>query len=278
VRAMSASLRTHINEELTTLVTCWKITLRDTTVKGYTSHTRDLTFSSQLYKASSGYTPTAIEQSSDLAVDNLEIQGFLDNAEITEAELMAGRWDYALVEIFRVNYADLSMGKDVLKVGRLGEVQMKVGQFVAELRGLSQHMTTQIVELTTPHCRADLGDARCGVTLASFTVAGTVTTATSRKQFTDSSRGEGTGTYNGGMVTFTSGLNNGLKMEVKTFTAGGVVVLFLNLPYNIQVGDTYSMSRGCDKTLSTCINTYGQVANFRGEPHIPGIDKIMQGP
>jgi hypothetical protein len=69
-------------------------------------------------------------------------------------------------------------------------VELKDTVFRAELRGLSQALSQQIVELYTPDCRADLGDARCKVNLAALTVTGAITAVTDRRSFADSARGE----------------------------------------------------------------------------------------
>jgi len=44
------------------------------------------------------------------------------------------------------------------------------------------------------------------------------------------------------------------------------------------VGDAYSLIPGCDKLLTTCRDKFSNVDNFRGEPHLPGMDAILRGP
>ena len=34
----------------------------------------------------------------------------------------------------------------------------------------------------------------------------------------------------------------------------------------------------CDKTPETCHARFGNILNFRGEPHIPGNDKVFSYP
>ena len=46
----------------------------------------------------------------------------------------------------------------------------------------------------------------------------------------------------------------------------------------IMVGDTFTVTAGCDKTLATCRDRFANVDNFRGFPHIPGNDFIMSYP
>jgi hypothetical protein len=80
--------------------------------------------------------------------------------------------------------------------------------------------------------------------------------------------------FQNGLVTWTSGLNAGLSMEVKLYNIG-FVELFQPMPYAIALSDAYSIKAGCDKQLQTCISRFNNVINFRGEPHLPGNDQMM---
>ncbi len=83
------------------------------------------------------------------------------------------------------------------------------------------------------------------------------------------------GYFDGGLITFTSGLCDGFSQEVKAFVPGQIT-LHLPMPYALAAGDTYSMVAGCDKSLDTCRDRFNNVVNFRGEPYLPGIDKVLQ--
>jgi uncharacterized phage protein (TIGR02218 family) len=156
----STALKNHLASEVTTLALCWKVTRKDGVTSGFTSFSRDLVVDGITYKASTGFTPTAIETSAGLAVDQLEVEAILNDTSITEADLQVGKYDYAAIEVFLVNYQDLTQGKLVLRVGTLGEVTVRKGVFVAEIRGLAQAFQRQIGELYSPTCRAR---ARCAL-------------------------------------------------------------------------------------------------------------------
>lgn len=281
MKSAGASLLAHMQGEVTTLCTCWKVTRTDGRVFGFTDHTSDLTISGVTYSASTGYTATAIKSSSALNVDNLDVQGALDSTTITDADLLAGLWDFATVEIFVVNYADTSMGSMNLRKGNIGNVQSGRGAFVTELRGMMQRLQQAVGRLIMPACNADLGDARCGINLGTFpngTATGTVTSISSNRNFTASDlTGHATGWFDGGLVTFTSGDNEGLQMEVKTFTSGGAVLLFLPMPYDVALSDTFTITAGCDKSHTVCNSTFSNTINFRGFPHLPGLGRLFSG-
>ena len=277
MKAASTALATHIAGETTTLATCWKVTRKDGMVLGFTDHDQNITVGSIIYEASSGYTRSAIHTISDLSVDNLEIQSALNSDTLVPDDLRDGLWDGAEVEIFFVNWQNISQGQILLKRGTIGQVELQDTVFKAELRGLTQALQQQIVELYTPDCRADLGDSRCKVDLAPLTVTGTVTAATDRYGFTDSVRAEADDYWNGGLVIWSSGANTGRKMEIGDY-AGGVFTLFLPMPGTVAVGDTYSLQPGCDKSFATCKARYNNVNNFRGQPNVPGTDQTLQYP
>lgn len=165
MRAITLALKAHLAQEVTTLATCWKVVRQDGTVMGFTDNVVDVTVAAVTYSAATGYTPSNIQSSSDLAVDNLDIQGVLDATAVTEEDLIAGVYDYADVYIFMINYEDISQGILKLQRGKLGEITVQNGQFIVEMRSLTQQLQQTIGEVYSVTCRADLGDARCKVVL-----------------------------------------------------------------------------------------------------------------
>jgi uncharacterized phage protein (TIGR02218 family) len=141
-----------------------------------------------------------------------------------------------------------------------------------------------------PQCRADLGDAQCTIDLSLFIQNGIVETVSDRRTFVPAAapsatplvmRGSATptapapsGWFNQGVISFTSGDNNGFKIEVLNWD-GTTLLLFESLPFNIQPGDTFTIEPGCDKLISTCLTKFNNLVNHRGEPLIPGMDQIL---
>lgn len=278
-KTVPANIQTMLDGDVATLATCWMMILTNGTTVGYTDHDTDIVYDGLTYVSTSGFTPSAVQTAADLAVDNLEVVGVLN--AINRVDLEAGVYDHAEVKIFLINYKTPADGIVKLRRGWLGEVTIKNGQFTAELRGLTQRLQQAKGSLYGPLCRAELGAAigtaqwACGVNLATFTVTGTVTAVASRSQFTDSGRAEASGHFTYGLLTWTGGANNGLKMEVKSF-AGGVFGLFQPMPYDIANGDTYSVYAGCDKIHTTCGTKFNNIKNFRGEPFIPGQNEMLK--
>ena len=163
-KTLTAGMDAHLLLEVTSLATCWRLTRTDGTEFFFTDHDQDVTFEGDTYKAETGYSRTAIQNDATLAVDNLDIEGVFDSAEITETDLRAGLFDFAQIRIFVINWDDLTDGAVKMRNGKLGEVVLtEQGVFRAELRGLTQALSQSIGEVYQPECRADLGDSRCKV-------------------------------------------------------------------------------------------------------------------
>lgn len=274
MRRISPELEKHFSGEVTTLATCWRIIRADGAELGFTDYDCSLMVESLKYDSISGFTPTTIESKSNMSVDNMDIEGLTFPSKITEADLLAGIYDYAEVEIFLVNYEDLEQGRLLIKRGRLGEVILNKQMFRAEVRGLTQHLSQTIGEVYSPTCRAILGDNRCKVALDKFTVTAEVNSIDNNQIFIARVLNQAAGYFSGGEVKWLSGNNLGAKMEIKEF-AKAQVTLVLAMGSNIQIGDRFTIIAGCDKTKECCMTKFKNIINFRGEPDVPGIDKLL---
>lgn len=166
MKTISSQMNTHLQQEVTSLCTCWKIKREDGEIFGFTDHDQDLVISGLTYIAQTGYMRTAISNSASLAVDELQADGILDDDAITEDDLRLGKFDFAEVTLFAVNWADLTQGPVNLRYGIFGEVTIQSsGRYSVELRGLAQLMQTNVGDTFMPECRVDLGSNKCGIAL-----------------------------------------------------------------------------------------------------------------
>lgn len=277
MKTLDAGLAAHLAGGVTTLCHCWRVARNDGAVLGFTDHDRDLLIDATTYKAATGFTATAIEDQLGLAVSNLDVDGALSSAAITENDLNAGRYDDAAVTIMRVNWQDVSQ-RVVLRSGFLGQVTRGETSFSAELRGLAAKLDQSAGRIFQRACAWELGDARCQIDLGApeHNGSGTVASVISNFDFTASGIGSfASGVFSRGKITWTTGDNAGLEIEVKAHSQGtpsSRLSLFLPMPRAMQVGDTFSITAGCDKTLATCRDRFANVVNFGGFPHMPGND------
>lgn len=276
MKTLPTALATHMAGGTTTLADLLKITRKDGTVFAFTSAADDVTISSVTYLSSQGLNISSLEAAAGLAVDNLELTTLDDGSTFNRLDVLSGVWRNADFVISRYNWASPSDGVEVRMVGTVGEVHLKRGSIVAELRGLQQALQQPIGSVTSKTCRARLGDTLCTKSLTAFTFTGAVTTATSNQVFTDSSKAQADDYFAEGILTWLTGVNAGLIVKVKAFSTGGVFTLSLPMLSTITVGNTFSVVAGCRKRLDDCSTKFSNVLNFQGEPHLPGLDALTK--
>jgi uncharacterized phage protein (TIGR02218 family) len=281
MKALPAALQAHLESGATTLCWCWRLTRADGVRLGFTDHDRDLVFDGTTFEAAAGFTASEIRDSVGLSVDNLEVTSALTSERLSEADLVAGLYDDARVEIFRVNWAAPDE-RALMRSGSLGEVRRAAGAFAAEVRGLAHYLQQPKGRLYQFTCDADLGDQRCTIDLeqAAFRGEGTLVSVLSERRVTASGlEAFATDWFTRGLISFTSGAASGQSIEVKAHTqAAGIVTLELWAPVRapLAAGQTFVVRAGCDKHLKTCKAKFGNAVNFRAFPHMPGNDFVTQ--
>lgn len=284
MKTVSTALAAHLASPSTTVALLWKLEQTNGDIQGFTDHDQPITFNdgvnTVVYTPTDGITGSATE-SSATDVGNQEIVGFLESDGITEEDIFAGLYNYATIEIRLVNWADLTMGAMLWKKCTLGEIKIKNGAFTAELRGLEFWLTTNIGEVYGAACTADLFDAQCTLNRNDFVQGGSVSEVIDRQTFVPGALWTPGSSvtpapeqyFVNGVVTWTSGANKGIAMEVATWD-GTTLELFENLPFDIQPDDKFDIEAGCDKSIGTCFAKFDNVVNHRGFPNIPGMDQI----
>jgi uncharacterized phage protein (TIGR02218 family) len=277
MRELPPALAAHLATGETTLCWCWRLTRRDGEIQGFSDHDRDLVFDGTTFEAAAGMTASEMRETVGLSVDNLEVMSAVSSERLAEADLAAGLYDDALVEIFRVSWADTDQ-RVLMRSGNLGEVKRSGIAFAAEVRGLAHRLQEPKGRLFQYGCDADLGDQRCTVDLddAEFRGTGAVASVASPRRFTVTGLdGFANGWFTHGLLTFTSGAADGQAVEVKSHakTAGAVTVeVWSRVRLPLVPGQTFTVTAGCDKRIATCQAKFANVANFRGFPHMPGND------
>lgn len=279
-RTIDSSLQTHLDGEVTTLALCWKIVRTDNTTYYFTDHDVDLAVDGDTYESAASGDPMAISNKLDLSVDNLDVDVMLDSSKISEDALREGRFDYAEIWVFMVNYEDTTYKIQLLH-GTLGEVEIRDYYAKVEFRSLMQQVQQRIGRTYMQLCDCNaFADSRCGLTEATYTTSGTVSAVTDSANFDTTDLTQDSDYYDYGKLTWTSGDNSGLISEVKNYELAsdgmGSLELRVPLPNDIQIGDTFDVVAGCDRQFSTCKDKFSNVNNFRGFPHIPGRDETLK--
>ena len=280
MKSLDPDFDAHLKSGATTLATCWRITRRDGLALGFTDHDRTLVFDGTTFAPESGAQGSALASSADLAVDNADIEGALNDDALSASDLAAGRYDGATVEIFRVNWAAPDQ-RALLKKGVVGEVSRAGNAFKAELRGLSAFLDQPAGRVFQRLCDVNLGSAKCGVDLddPAFKMTGAVTALRDDQSFIASGFAAfDDNWFAHGLLTWTTGANAGASAHLKSQGAAGDVVLWLPTGAAIAVGDQFEATAGCDKRFATCRDKFANAVNFRGFHLMPGNDFAISYP
>jgi len=268
----AAGINTHLSGVVLTLAECYKLIRKDTTVLGLTNHDDSIIYDGVTYLPSLSVSRSAISSNSELNVDNLELTGIIDSVYITDADLIAGLYDGAEIQMFIINYANTANGIVKMRRGQIGNITYEKGMYQAEFRGLIQQLNKNFLRTYSPECDSEFGDSStgCGFDLSTVIQSGLIDTVTDKKNFLTAGLTISSGSdFRDGRITFTSGSNNGVTLEIKDCDDLGNVELFLPAPFTITVADAFTITPGCLKSLAAC-KLNGQVNNFRGFPFIRG--------
>ncbi|MDA7429835.1 DUF2163 domain-containing protein [Primorskyibacter aestuariivivens] len=281
--ALHEGLKAHLAGGLTTLCRAWAITRADGTEMGFTDHDRDLSFEGLAFCADTGLSAMALQQGTGLAVDNTEAVGALSDAAITEADILAGRFDGAGVRAWLVNWADVAQ-RQLLFRGTIGEMRRVDGAFQAELRGLSEALNRPFGRVYQAPCTAVLGDASCKFDLdqPGYHWEGPVLAVEETSTVTlDGDGAFEPGWFQRGRLEVLSGAAHGrygaIKRDVPV-AEGREIELWEPLRAQVAVGDVVRITAGCDKRMETCRLKFNNLLNFRGFPDLPEDDWLIVNP
>ena len=279
MKTIHPELEAHLLGGATTLCTCWILQRRDGVVQGFTDHDRTLVVEGIACEGISGFASTEAVSEAGLSVDGLDVEGVLSSPVLAEADIKAGLYDEATIDIYLVNWQQPDQFLHQ-RTALLGEITLEDSVFKAELRGLTSMLDKRSGRTFARHCDASLGDHRCRVDLdqARLRVTGTVGAVGQGADFFSTALGDHeAGWFAGGTLTWISGANAGVVQEVSASSAdrGGQVLLFESPAQAMEPGDEFSLTAGCDKSFRTCRAKFANARHFQGFPHMPGSDFSM---
>lgn len=254
----------------------------------YDPHGTGDAWGSAVHRSDNGFMPKRIQTTADLSVDNTDLQGWISDTGITEAQIRAGLFDKARVRVYRVNYMSLGHGHELCFTGTLGQTKFSRNGWTTEFRSFMQQVRQQMSYLYSLSCKKQFGSKPFGTggeqpeeefpcgkdwVWVPYTVTSVDVNEPERK-FTASAMVEGAEWYEPGVLRATSGSNTGAEMEVEAFDSGGVITGMLPLPYPATVGMTFLIRQDCNKIgrLGDCKVKHNNYPKFGGEEDIPVAD------
>ncbi len=281
--ALNAGLKAHLETGLTTTCRCWALTRVDGVLLGFTDHDVDLSFEGIAFKAGSGLSALALQQSTGLSVDNTEALGALSSDVIREVDIEAGRYDGAEIRAWLVNWRDVAERQLQFR-GTIGDLKRTDGAFEAELRGLTEALNRPLGRVYQKPCSAVLGDKNCkfDLTTPGFITERDIESVEERQVFRFAALpGFAENWFQFGRLVMLTGAATGLSGSIKhdrIVKNERVIELWQPLRAELLSGDRLRLEAGCDKRMETCKFKFDNLLNFQGFPDIPGDDWTITDP
>jgi len=266
-----------------------------TVPEGYIDGLTDVFDNEYTYSPLDGWDASNQRAESAMKRSNVEFLGAIGGSIVTQSDLQAGLWLDAAVDMMILDWEYPWMGPIVWKHYRLVDFKNNGEVWAAQCENRMGELHRKVGKVYSKTCWHALGNSRCGVNANDPNVTQfncTVTEVTDNANF----RFEGTGGhtpedqvddfFNFGQVKWASGNNDGRSYPVydsfvKTGSDPGTsddarLVLQIPCAATVQVGDTFSLYVGCDKTSQTCVDKFSNLNNFGGQPQIPGTSALVK--
>jgi len=296
----------------------FEITRTDATVLRFADHDFPVSFEGNVF-IPAYFGSSATDQTSGLNSNNIELKGALDSSAIKAEEIRAGLYRGANVVIYTVDWQYPFAGQ-IRKEKYVIESSRWTGElFEAQISGLTAPLNKKVGKSISRDCDVErLGDARCGVAIENHRVYGEVKAVlTARSKFTieiytDTRSPNYLGTHDlDGLYDFgelkwqNTGLpngiadsgngassNDGIISDIKNYVLAtspdSTLAVQIRPPYDVQVGDKFSLVPGCRRVRADCRGLEEtapnnkpwpiNMDNFRGFPDMPGTVIVLKSP
>lgn len=249
-----------------------KITCTNGTIHAFSDTDMPITVDGVTYNPAPGLQSLRLTNTANAEVSNQEVGAAM--FDVPEEDLLAGVFDSAEVVASWASWKEPGAGKVDVFIGTVGEISWDERGFLADVVSSMKALERTIGWQYTATCRHKLFSTAsaghigyCGVSASSFTHTGAVSSVETNKWKFTTGLSNPDAYFSAGVLTWTTGNNAGLSCTVKKH-ASGQLELFIPTAFTIQVGDTFSIQAGCDKTLETCKTKFDNVNNYGGFPHI----------
>jgi uncharacterized phage protein (TIGR02218 family) len=214
-------------------------------------------------------------------VDELDVNIYPEETDLLGGvPLLQAAWtgqlDGALLQVeraFMQPYGTV-VGTVVLFAGRVSDVDCSRTGIDMKCSSHLELLNIQMPRrLWQPSCSHVFGDAMCQFNRASL-AANFLASAGSTQTLLGGVPG-GTTPYLQGTVTGIAGANAGQTRTVTAYSPGVNLSVKLAFLFPVAVGDEFQLLPGCDRSVSTCTNVFGNQAHFGGMPFIPAPENAV---
>ena len=240
---------------------------------GYTSFALGPRFDRSMVTTKIGIEPT------ELDISILAGPGDLVGPSSFADAVRVGQFDGATVELDRFFVPPLpngsgapaaSLGAIVWFYGRVAETDVGRSKIEMKVKSLLNLLAQQQMprRLYQAACTHVFGDAMCTFNRTSLAAGVTAGAGSSQAMIVTSLTPTPSTLYDQGTIVATGGANAGQSRTIAQLSGGSAYLLKAWLE-PVTVGDAFELLPGCDHTLATCQNTFGNLSHFGGFPYIP---------
>lgn len=254
----------------------YEITLFDGAIFRYADYDRDIFLSDgRLFSCNGpGFSRDKISLTDDEVIDSLNIELTIDetdkmnNVSIIQIARNGG-FDDARLSLYRCFIDEWGNALYILELFT-GEIETPEGgglKLALDVNSLANKLNNNFpTRCYYPTCPFSLYDSMCGVNLENYKKMGTVSSAT--KKVINSNLTFANGYYEQGGLEFTSGTLAGTAHSIR-YSNNNTFELLIEAESAPNVGDTFIVYPGCDKTPNTCKNKFNNFYYNRATPFIP---------
>jgi uncharacterized phage protein (TIGR02218 family) len=265
VRSWNAALLTMLGgSEITR---CFLAELHNTTgqLVRLTNHDVDKVVGAETYIKTPGFNLSryTVKNGGEAATIDFEIP-LSDDGPILIEDVRRGAWRGATIVLWIADTATPA-NRNILAEGFVGRTDFTDRlQGRMELVTLADALKDIVLFTIQPACPFKFAGRQCGAVEATWTRAGEVTSVTNRRKFTATITSPGALNFTHGKVAWTSGDNTGAEQWVRQWNAGsGLLEMVTDFPFDIEVGDDFSVLAGCRKNRDDCV-FYGNIDRYGG--------------
>lgn len=256
----------------------WTITLKNGTVLRYTNADTNIIYDGNTFICHDVLCKGAgVNWNVGLESDEDEIEMYPNQGSSPsmigaipfKSAIHFGLFDRALVRrerAFMTTWGDTTPGTVILFIGEITDADASRNTAVLRCKDLRYLLNTNMPSRQyQPTCSYVFGDSRCQVNRSLLTKNSAVNVGSSGSVI-NCDLSDVAGYFNNGVLTFTNGLNEGLRRSVKYWNAGQAQLVspFPNTP---QVGDTFSIVPGCSKNLAGSTQAFAAAALSGSTPN-----------
>lgn len=183
--------------------------------------------------------------------------------------------------------AEVTVQTAYMPIGQYGNVGAGIEtKFVGQITKINDISRTKVVfeaadylyllnmkvptRLIQSNCPWSFADANCQLNPATFTTNFTAAAGTTTFTMVPTAAfSQPAGYYTQGVVTCIAGANAGLSQAVKLHDTSGHLQTMYPWLLAPNVGDTFSVIAGCDKSVGTCTQKFNNLIHFGGMPFSP---------